>query len=83
MMKPNRFLDPVMHDTANKEEVQFIKVAECIQAQYEFVRKGIESFNPSDATGPQVISIPSWGKYLVPNYKVEEIKKKVKKDETI
>ena len=42
LIKPNYFLDAVMREVATKYNIPFVKVQECMAAQFEFVRRNIE-----------------------------------------
>ena len=77
-MKPNYFLDSIMREVANKYNIPFVRVQECIAAQYEFVKKSIESYDSKTQTGPRVIYVPNFGKYIISDKVYENMKIKYK-----
>lgn len=87
-MRANHFLDPVMREVANKYNLTFQQVQECIAAQYEFVRMNMESYDPINQEGSDVIYIPRFGKFVITDSKKEVMRDRYtvnnkEEDETI
>lgn len=85
-MRANRFLDEVMRDTANKEGLTFDQVSECVEAEFYKVRKSILEFNHHTVTGPKVIYLPCFGKYIIIKKTLEnlyKLKERKEANETI
>ena len=88
LIRPNLFLDGVMKEVANKHNIPFTRVQECIAAQYEFTRKSIESFDSKMQVGSKVIYLPFFGKFIISDKIIDNLREKYKdykekEDETI
>ena len=73
LIKPNYFLDGVMREVATKYSIPFVKVQECMAAQFEFVRRNIENYNSKTQTGARVIYLPNFGKFIISDKGVEYV----------
>ena len=87
-MRANHFLDPVIREVANKYGLTFQQVQECMAAQYEFVRINIETYDPVNQEGSDVIYVPRFGKFLITDSKKEVMRERYntnnkEEDETI
>ena len=78
MMRSNYFLDNIMREVASKYNIPFTVVQECMASQYEFIRKSIESFDAKTQTGPRVIYIPVFGKFIISDKTIETLKERYK-----
>ena len=88
LIKPNYFLDVVMREVATKYDIPFVKVQECMAAQFEFVRRSIENYNSKTQTGARVIYLPNFGKFIISDKVISNLQEKYKdykerEDETI
>lgn len=78
IVKPNRFLDPVMKEAANKFGIPLYRIQECIAAQFELTRDSVENYNSKIQQGEKVIYLPKFGKFLIPSSREDRLREKYK-----